>query len=105
MGDNKAFDPPSWVEFVKDILVGNVWGLFQVQEGLLPLDPTIIVQGFPNDLTCCLNGLLRSVKYQIIMVAPDPLIEKLKINNIHNGSVVNWIQLCNMNYIKHVKCL
>ena len=61
MDHNKTFDPPNQVEIIKDISVHNVRGLFQVRESPLPLKPTIILQGVPNDLTCFLNGPLQSI--------------------------------------------
>ena len=68
---NKTFDPPGWMEFVNNILVGHVWGLFQVRESPFPLNPTIILQGVPNDLTCFLNGPLLIIKHKIIPLALD----------------------------------
>ena len=65
-GHNETFDLPSCIKFIKNILIGHVRGLFQVYESPFPLNPTIIVQGVPNDLTCFLNGPLQIVKNQII---------------------------------------
>jgi hypothetical protein len=45
MGHNKAFDPSSQIEFIKNDLVGNVWSLFQVLESPFPLNPTIVLHG------------------------------------------------------------
>lgn len=42
MSHNKAFNPPSQIKFVKNILVGNVQGLFQIQESPLPLNPAML---------------------------------------------------------------
>ena len=59
LGDNKALDPPSQIDFVKNNLVGHVQGLFQILESPFLLNPTIIMQGVPNGLTCFLNGPLK----------------------------------------------
>jgi hypothetical protein len=56
---------------VKNIMVGHVWGLFQIQESPFPLNPTIILQGVPNDLLCFLNGPLESIKQHIIPLVLD----------------------------------
>ena len=67
---HKTFDPPPKRkrknEFVKGTLVSNVRGFSQVRESPLPLNPTIILQGVPNNLICFLNGSLQSIKTQII---------------------------------------
>ena len=49
MGHNKAFDPWSLIEFVKNVLVGHIQAFFHVHESPFPLNPTIILQGVPND--------------------------------------------------------
>ena len=64
MGHNKTVYLSSRIEFVKNILVGNVWGLLQIRESLLPLDPTIFLQDISNDLTCFLNGPLQRIKHR-----------------------------------------
>ena len=71
MCHNKAFEPPSQIKFVKNVMVGHVHGFFQVHEGPFPFNPPIIMQGFPNDLTCFLNGPLQVVKNQIISLSPN----------------------------------
>jgi hypothetical protein len=65
-GHNKAFDPSSRIEFIKKVIVGHVWGLFQALESLFPLNPTIIMQGIPNDLSCFLNEPLQIIENRII---------------------------------------
>ena len=63
---NKIFDPPSRIDLVKNILVGHVRVLFQIRDSPFPLNPPIIMQGVPNDLTCFLYGPLP-----IIPLAPS----------------------------------
>ena len=63
--------PPCRIEFVGNILVGHVQGLFQIRESLFSLNPTIILQGVPNDLTCFLDGPLLIIKHKIILLALD----------------------------------
>ena len=52
MSNNKIFGPPpslpNCIKIVKDILVGNVQRLFQIQEGPLPLNPTIFIARCPK---------------------------------------------------------
>lgn len=38
---------------------------------MFPLNPIIILQGVPNDLTCSLNGPLQSIKNPIIPLASN----------------------------------
>jgi hypothetical protein len=59
------------IKFVKDILVSNIRGFFQIRKSPLPLNPTIILQDVPNDLMCFLNGPLQSIKKHIVSLAPN----------------------------------
>ena len=63
--------PPSWIKFIRNVLVGHVQGLFQIREGPFPFNSTIIMHGVPNDLTCFLNGPLQIIEHEIILLAPD----------------------------------
>jgi hypothetical protein len=63
--------PQSWIKFVKNVMVGHVRGFFQVPKRPFPFDPSVILQGIPNDLTCFLNGPLQVIKNQIIPLPPD----------------------------------
>ena len=67
----RLLTPPNWIKSVKDVLVGHVWGFFQVHKSPFPFNPTLIMQGVPNDLTCVLNGPLHIIKNQIIPLALD----------------------------------
>ena len=71
MGNNETFESPGQIKFVENVLIGHIWGLFQVLKGPFPLDPPIILQGVPNDLTCFLNGPLQIVENEIIPLMPD----------------------------------
>ena len=63
--------PQSRIKSVKNILVSNVQGLFQIHEGPLALNPIIILQGVPNDLTYFFNGSLQRIEHQIIMLVSN----------------------------------
>jgi hypothetical protein len=67
LGHNKAFHPLSRIEFIKNALVGLLQGLFQIHESLFLLNPTMIMQGVPNDLTCFLNWQLVLTTIKIVV--------------------------------------
>lgn len=71
---NMIFDPLDLIEFIKDILVSNVWAFFQIWECRLPLNPTVILQGVSNEplqSMCFLNGPLQSMQNHIVSLEPN----------------------------------
>ena len=74
-GHKKTFDPLNRIEFIKDVLISNVCRVLQVRKSMLPFDPTIILQGVPNDLMRFVNGPLGHTKNQIVPLTPDGLGE------------------------------
>ena len=62
--------PLDRIKFV-NILVSNIRSFCQIWKSLLPLDPTIILQGVPNDLMCFINWPLQSIKNHIVLFVPN----------------------------------
>ena len=90
---------PNRVEFVKNILVDHVQGLFRIPKSPFPLHPTVIMQCVPNDLMCFLNKFWSNYQMKVSSYSIQPImtmhnrtkIFKFTINKMLNILIAIWI--------------
>ena len=71
MSNNKTFDTPYQVKFIKNILIGNIQSLFQVMKSPLSLQSPIVNKGVPHHLVRLFQRPLTSIENQIITLTPN----------------------------------